>query len=92
MSFSIREQRDSTAGKQPREKIHCGDSHPDAEEDTSKHTLRATLAEGEGEASHDNGNEGEAASDRAGECRLKDADGVFPRRGSRLSESRSREE
>jgi hypothetical protein len=76
----------------PSIELHCSDSHPDAEEDTSKHTLRATLAEGEGEASHDNGNEGEAASDRAGECRLKDADGVFPRRGSRLSESRSREE
>src|SRR5258708_26501908 len=83
--------RDSVAGKKPRQEIHRRDSHSDAEEHTGKHTLRAAFAEGEGEAGDDNGNEREAASDGAGEGRLKYADGVFPRRSSRRCEGRSGE-
>ena len=83
--------RDLVAGKKPRQEIHRRDSHSDAEEHTGKHTLRAAFPEGEGKASHDNGNEGEAASDSAGEGLLQDANGVFPW-GSSLSEGRSGEE
>src|ERR1035437_7174337 len=86
------EVRDSVAGKEPRQEIHRRDSHSDAEEHTGKHTLRAAFTEGEGEAGHDNGNERKAASDGAGEGGLKYADGVFPRRSSRLGKGRSREE
>src|ERR1039457_7460309 len=84
--------RDSVAGKKPRQEIHCGDGHTDAEEHAGKYTLRAAFTEGEGEAGHDNGNERKAASDGAGEGGLKYADGVFPRRSSRLGEGRSGEE
>src|SRR5260370_20313165 len=79
--------RDSVAGKEPRQEIHRRDSHSDTEEHTGKHTLRAAFPEGEGEAGHDNGNERETASDRAGESLLQHANGVFPP-GSSLGERR----
>jgi hypothetical protein len=82
---------DSVARKKPRQKIHCGDGHSDTEEHTGKHTLRAAFSEGEGKARHYNGNEGEAASDGAGESLLQHANRVFPW-GSALSENRSGEE
>ncbi len=83
--------RDSIARKKPRQKIHCGDGHSDTEKHTGKHTFRAAFTEGEGKAGHDNGYEGEAASDGAGESLLQHANGVFPW-GSSLSEGRNREE
>src|SRR6266853_5795816 len=82
--------RDSVAGKKPRQEVHCGDGHADAEEHAGKCTLRAAFTEGEGEAGHDNGNERKAASDGAGESLLQHANGVFPWRTS-LSEGRSGE-
>src|SRR6266851_8146468 len=81
--------RASVAGKKPRQKIHRRDSHSDAEEHTSKHTLRAAFTEGKGETRHYNGNEREAASDGAGESLLQYANGVFPRRSSCLATSGS---
>src|SRR5271156_4444021 len=87
----LRDVRDSVARKKPRQEIHCGDGHADAEEHSGKYTFRAAFTEGECEAGHDNGNEGEAASDGAGESLLQHANGVFPWGGS-LSEGRSREE
>ena len=74
----LRDVRDSVAGKKPRQEIHRGDGHADAEEHAGKHALRAAFAESEGEAGHDDGNEREAASDGAGEGRLQNVDGVFP--------------
>jgi hypothetical protein len=57
----LRDVRDSVARKKPRQEIHCGDGHANAEEHAGKYTLRAAFTEGEGEAGHDNGNQREAA-------------------------------
>jgi hypothetical protein len=87
----LRDVPDSVARKKPRQEIHCGDGHADAEEHAGKYTLRAAFTEGEGEAGHDNGNERKTASDGAGESLLQHANCVFPW-GSSLSEGWSREE
>ncbi len=47
MSFSVRDRHDSIGRKQPRQKIHCRDSHPNAEEYAGKDALRAAFTEGE---------------------------------------------
>ena len=49
--------RDLVAGEKPRQEIHGGNGHADAEEDASKHTLRAAFTEGESESGHHDGNE-----------------------------------
>src|SRR5438094_7288202 len=89
--FSLRDAGASAAGKKPRQEIHRCDGHSDAKEHAGKHTLRAAFTEGKGETGQYNGNEGEAASDGAGESLLQYANGVFPRRSSRLAKGRSRE-
>src|ERR1700730_3660147 len=81
----------SVAREKPRQEIHGGDSHADTEENTRKHTLRASFAEGERESGDDNGDEREAAGDGAGERLLQNIDSVFPGRSS-LGEGWTREE
>src|SRR5580700_10388359 len=56
MCFPLGTVCDSVARKKPRQEIHCGDGHANAEEHAGKHTLRAAFTEGEREAGHDNGN------------------------------------
>src|ERR1700730_5473117 len=86
MCLSVGDVRDLAAGEKPGQKIHRGDCHANAEEHAGENAFRATFTEGEGEAGHDDGHERETASDGAGERRLEYADGVFPRRSSRLGE------
>src|SRR5208282_3810267 len=76
MCVSLRDVRDSVAGKEPRQEIHRCDGHTNAEEHTGKHPLRAAFTEGEGEACHDNRNERQPSGNRARERLLQDADGV----------------
>jgi hypothetical protein len=64
------DREESIAGKKPREEIHRGDGHSHAEEHAREHTLRSAFPKGESEASHNDGNEREAASDGAGESCL----------------------
>jgi hypothetical protein len=45
----LRDARDLSAGKEPRQEIHGGDGHADTEKHAGKHTLRAAFPEGEGE-------------------------------------------
>src|SRR5713101_8434138 len=87
MCFSLRDACVSAARKKPRQEIHRCDGHSDAKEHAGKHTLGAAFTEGKGETRHYNGNEGEAASDGAGESLLQYANGVLPRRSSCLAES-----
>src|SRR5690349_11663584 len=54
-----------TSWKQPGHEVDGRDSHPDAKEDPCEDTFRAPFAEGEGQTGHDDGHEGESASDRA---------------------------
>src|SRR5258708_24805501 len=91
MRFSLRNADVSAAWEKPRKEIYRCDRHSDAKEHAGKHTLRAAFTEGKGETRDYNGNEREAASDGAGESLLQYANGVFPRRGSRLSKGRPRE-
>src|SRR5882672_8010752 len=77
---------DLGAGKEPRQEIHRCDSHANAEQHTGKHTLRAAFPKSESKAGHNDRDERETAGDGAGEGRLEYANGVLPRRSSRLSE------
>src|ERR1700693_694136 len=83
--FSIQNTVVSITRKQPRQEIHRGDGHANAKQNPGKHPLRAAFTEGKGEASHDDGDEREGASDGAGEGLLQHADRVFPG-GSSLRE------
>ena len=76
--------------KQPSQKVDGGDGHANAEEHAGKNAFRTTFAEGKGESRHDDGNEGESASDGTGEGLLQNTDGVLPGRvAGRLRERRS---
>src|SRR5580704_18743514 len=88
MLASFRDARSSGAGKEPSEEIHGRDSHADTEEDAGEHTFRAAFTKGKGQARNNNGNEGESASNGAGEGLLQYTHGVFPWRSS-LGKSRS---
>jgi len=91
MCSSNRKADVSATREKPGQEIHGCDGHSDTKEHAGKYPLRAPFTEGKGETSHNNGNEREAASDRAGESLLQYANGVFPRRSSRLAKGRSRE-
>src|SRR5580698_5738116 len=53
----LRKLRASVAGKQPREEIHRGDGHADAEQHASQQAFRAAFAKGKGKTGDDNGDE-----------------------------------
>src|SRR5260221_8210081 len=67
------------ARKEPREKIHGGYGHAYTEEHAGQNAFAASLAKGEGQASHYNRYERQAASDGAGKSLLQHVDGIFPR-------------
>src|SRR5229473_5283456 len=77
--------------KKPGHEVDRGDGHANPEENTCKHSLRASFSKGEGQARYHDGDQGEAAGDRAGERLLEDADRVLPRGGT-LGEGRCRQE
>src|SRR5271155_4663413 len=69
MCFSVRNVRESVAGKKPREKIDGGDGHANTEEHAGKYAFGAPFTKSERKTSHDDGYERKAARDRAGERR-----------------------
>src|SRR6266849_1796931 len=91
MCFSLRDAAVSAAWEKPRKEIYRCDGHADAKEHSGKHALRAAFTEGKGETRYYNGNERETAGDGAGESLLQYANGVFPRRSSRLAKDGRRE-
>src|SRR5712664_1703754 len=59
------------ARKKPREKIHGGDCHANAEEHAGENPFRTAFSKSEGQASHYNRYERQAASDGAGKSLLQ---------------------
>src|SRR5580704_2421311 len=78
MRFSVRNVRESVAGKQPREKVHGGDGHTDTEQNAREYAFRATFTKGESKTGHHDCNEREPTRDGAGERRHENVDGVLP--------------
>src|SRR5579862_3929492 len=66
--------------KEPREKVHCSDSHTNAEQDAGENALGAAFAKRESQTGNHDGDQRKTARDGARKCLLEDANGIFPGR------------